>query len=1246
MALKKTGTTTIVNQVGIEGIRSDLMFDTQFNVYKRLENIIYSRVIPEDAVNIAYVGVEPLIPKNVLVFNDKSGDIPNNGPTSKVTEVKFDFNTISYYTNSFLLTDVTNQGIEDNIEVPFYYKHAFFYQKPQLDPNAQTLSLFNANNGQIIYATQNWEFEDKGASITSLPQTLGLPADTVITQSIKDKLVDSDLLPDAFMYVTFDSTPSLVKSIIADFTSAYRLSLIAGSPVNSEGNSFSSCEFFIEDGGGRRNYYEIKLSNSVRYYELILNEYTRTTVPNLSNILKIGFTNFKNENNVSVPSGTQYELVWNYIAYEISLFDPAAKLATARILDKNFNPVNSNLYRFTDQYGGFSETITISGDPENIESFDNDVVGSSGDHGWKTVLRDTTSPGQSPIVYLVDGTIFDPYNYTNIYLQVLLPTLSGKWLFFGGLSATNANYYRIEKTLDTPLVLDNNGKLQLYIDTDVQKSTSSVLFYIEDNNEARRFYKLDLLNNKPEKTFSISNSVYLTENGNIDLTNIVKIGFQDLKHNNLSAEPNVFVGFDDIVYLPPTVEDTIITENLNAIYTNLKNSYNEDNGDYEIYYVEYRWEDEQTTRLEVLNTIPAFDKARLEYNDYNDNNLLKQNRKIYSIEQVGNNFDITVPVPGRTYYLKPVDRNRMQLNYIQYKAPGESWFVSIYNSSFVYKNKLYNIPEYNDQSFTIFPIKKIYREQALWVDKNICKIQREGLLIILPTLSIIPRFDIDIIIKDSSGKTIKLATTRQLSENEIEKEYQDEEGNYTGLFWNRNGIQSYDSLTGFVKLNFDIQSDWNILCTYYRVANDYEYIERDINPIINQDIRNTKLVFYIKSGASEKSLYHLVVNEDDIIIDSNDKDIQLSGMKYSTTLGSFSALYTINGTNGKFNNNVNNQFGNFFILGEIVPKDSNNISDTTVIDIRKRGGGVKEKYYNEFVDIFPQIKWFYDIGNWDGQAYPGNSVVFINLPRTILKEYGGNFEHNDVIQQIKKHISSGVYPLIRYYSIQPYITSVTTSNNSVTLEWTNENTNITSGNEIVYRVLVSKDHGRTWKFYDPDTQTLINEDGILPTAFTSNMATIQSLNDFTVYTFSIIAYNKDNIAGERSKYISVVPTTFLVKYLTSFNNEFTVNTGELFTSINNEFSVISTEYSYFNNQFTIVIPVPDETIEDFETWEIPSVTHPSNDGTEFAETLDDTDYTTSYPGDDGTSLDETFDGTDYITSIPADDGIRFEEDFN
>lgn len=96
------------------------------------------------------------------------------------------------------------------------------------------------------------------------------------------------------------------------------------------------------------------------------------------------------------------------------------------------------------------------------------------------------------------------------------------------------------------------------------------------------------------------------------------------------------------------------------------------------------------------------------------------------------------------------------------------------------------------------------------------------------------------------------------------------------------------------------------------------------------------------------------------------------------------------------------------LLGALRTRQVEDSEDVSVRDARPKGGGVKD-------DVDPyrlenESEFYTDIGNWDGRPYPGNSVLVMRVPRTVLD----TFTTEQVNEIARRHVAAGTVTLVDY----------------------------------------------------------------------------------------------------------------------------------------------------------------------------------------------------------------------------------------
>lgn len=103
------------------------------------------------------------------------------------------------------------------------------------------------------------------------------------------------------------------------------------------------------------------------------------------------------------------------------------------------------------------------------------------------------------------------------------------------------------------------------------------------------------------------------------------------------------------------------------------------------------------------------------------------------------------------------------------------------------------------------------------------------------------------------------------------------------------------------------------------------------------------------------------------------------------------------------------------LLGTVHVREHTQVQDTVVMDTRQRGGGLKAAISEtDMAKTQPLSSSYWDMATWDGVAYSKNGVVILEVPRSVLKTHGGQFDEKQVEDMVRKYIAYGVYPIIEY----------------------------------------------------------------------------------------------------------------------------------------------------------------------------------------------------------------------------------------
>jgi len=105
----------------------------------------------------------------------------------------------------------------------------------------------------------------------------------------------------------------------------------------------------------------------------------------------------------------------------------------------------------------------------------------------------------------------------------------------------------------------------------------------------------------------------------------------------------------------------------------------------------------------------------------------------------------------------------------------------------------------------------------------------------------------------------------------------------------------------------------------------------------------------------------------------------------------------------------------FLIVAKYAVGSNRGLKDVDLVDTRVRGGGIKPSLVETFKGSYPQVKWFHDIGHYDGTPFPGATATLVDLPADLLEANGGVLTKAQIDSIVKHHLSFGVYPVIRFY---------------------------------------------------------------------------------------------------------------------------------------------------------------------------------------------------------------------------------------
>jgi hypothetical protein len=537
-------------------------------------------------------------------------------------------------------------------------------------------------------------------------------------------------------------------------------------------------------------------------------------------------------------------------------------------------------------------------------------------------------------------------------------------------------------------------------------------------------------------------------------------------------------------------ESATLGYNRKGVYSNFVCNLNMLENSYDVFYIRYK--DLSTNQVveKLLDSKLYYDQASFLSERTKREYIINQLDNVYSIQVVFDslNYSPTSEITTQKFWVKRRSFSKINLQKPRTVSPSERWNMRITPGDFFHNGNKYWVPEYYLQLFSpAFPYRFVKENKATIVNKRLIYIETHP----IANLEIDGYF-IYIILKEPNGAVKRCFTNDTNADTYITKQ-----GFVTDIFYEKNIIESVSSNSGFILLNEDIPDGQEVFITCRYVERFFSYDSLSVNPSINPEILGKKLIFYIVPNASDRGVHHLIIDSNGIIVDSSEtlrhvtfegistggslntlvdsklpssdyfSDFELeilSGLNsgFKTKIGGYNTLtktmtfikspsfpitektaYRIVKKVDPYSSAGQNYIGwrgaaisnAYFEIGEVYVVQSLSISDISLLDTRLLGGGISDKNIDSALKLQNETSWYWDIGNWDGASYPGMGAIVVNLPRYILKELGGEFEREQVIEIVKRHAASGSYIIIKYYDESTQITEIKPGDKKAKVNW-------------------------------------------------------------------------------------------------------------------------------------------------------------------------------------------------------------------
>lgn len=98
------------------------------------------------------------------------------------------------------------------------------------------------------------------------------------------------------------------------------------------------------------------------------------------------------------------------------------------------------------------------------------------------------------------------------------------------------------------------------------------------------------------------------------------------------------------------------------------------------------------------------------------------------------------------------------------------------------------------------------------------------------------------------------------------------------------------------------------------------------------------------------------------------------------------------------------------LLGALQVRQANTIDDIDLVDTRTRGGGLHDDNVNRAVKLNRAMQAVADQGTFDGLPYPGNAVVVIDVPDSVLTAT----TKQEIYERLRHEMAFGIVPLLQF----------------------------------------------------------------------------------------------------------------------------------------------------------------------------------------------------------------------------------------
>lgn len=541
------------------------------------------------------------------------------------------------------------------------------------------------------------------------------------------------------------------------------------------------------------------------------------------------------------------------------------------------------------------------------------------------------------------------------------------------------------------------------------------------------------------------------------------------------------------------------------VYSNFENEYSSPQS-YKMHYIQYTVRNNATGYIfvytELLNQQPVYRLGDLDDLDANYN-LITDGRKVYLLDPQTTGFAVRLPV-GTHVAFKNIEASRLFVKEPPKRITSDPWYVRVSNGSFFhYTNSLiykYRVAEFYNQPFTPYaPVRRSVKEQSVVIGKKLIKTDYENILIDSDE-----GFHVNLEINDADSNAIAAFTT---DDNMVGETADNGELYVKWSAETQVGIKSIDFANGIIEVDgVNLRLDHESSSSYYYTETMYEYTFVDLNPLTNRDMLGNTIAIFVEpellGSESYQTLYYLRLDATGLVIDSNwpvfatitDPLYYRALPRHIDPMSAYELFtdYTIEGS------------GALLVLGEVSIVAPIGLHELVTLDTRIDGGGLKETRTEEAMALEPEVRWYHNIGTWNGIPYPGTASYMVEIPGNIIAGAGGVLSPNEIRELVDKHTGAGIYPVVREYTPEVTLTDILPGDDSIYLEWTCAGKDLyvkdaLDASELAYNVYYKSIFDSHW--------TLANGTPIVEGG--TNTYTVTGLSSSVTYFIVIIPGKKD-----------------------------------------------------------------------------------------------------------------------------------------